>query len=106
MYKVSLIQQNHNFNDTHFFKKQFTTNNVTHYITQNNSITNNEHALNIKQDFSTKHYITNVFRIITVISEIIGLRNRIIEHAIAQITHIIIFITIVMVSLIIIIYMK
>ena len=42
--------------------KQLITNNLTNYITKLNSITNNVHVLNIKKDFSTKHYITHVFR--------------------------------------------
>ena len=49
MIHLFIIKTNHNIqlNELHS-QKEF--------------ITNNEHALTIKKDFSTKHYITNVFR--------------------------------------------
>ena len=54
--------KNNRYTDEHCYnKKQFITNNLTNYVTTNNSITNTESVFNIK-NFSTKHYITNVFR--------------------------------------------
>ena len=38
--------------------KQLITSNLTNYITKRNSITNNEHVLNVNKDFSTKNYIS------------------------------------------------
>ena len=58
-YKIN----NHRYNDNHIYnKRQYTTNNLAHYITKKNIITNNDNILNIKKDFSTKNYITNILR--------------------------------------------
>lgn len=58
-YKIS----NHRYNDNHIYnKRQYTTNNLANYITKKNIITNNDNILNIKKDFSTKNYITNILR--------------------------------------------
>ena len=54
---------NHNFNDAHYYNKQQSiTQHLTNYISKKNFINNNENVLNVKKDFSTKNYITNVFR--------------------------------------------
>ena len=54
--------KNRNFNDNSSYnKKQIITNSLTNYVTKNNNIINNGKVLNVR-DFSTKHYITNVFR--------------------------------------------
>ena len=41
--------KNHRYTDDHYYnKKQYTTNNLTNYITKINSTNNTEHVLNIK----------------------------------------------------------
>ena len=61
--RKSYNTKNNKYTDEHYYnKKQLITSNLTNYITQRNSITNTENVSNIKKDFSTTHYITNVFR--------------------------------------------
>jgi hypothetical protein len=58
-YKIN----NHRYNDNHIYnKKHYITNDITNNITKKNIITNNDNILNIKKDFSTKNYITNILR--------------------------------------------
>ena len=58
-YKIN----NHRYNDNHIYnKKHYVTNDITNNITKKNIITNNDNILNIKKDFSTKNYITNILR--------------------------------------------
>ena len=47
--------------------KKLITNNLTNYITKRNSTTNNQNVLDIKQDFSTKHYIQMCLEVLTII---------------------------------------
>ena len=54
---------NHRYTDDHYYNKhQFITNNLTNYITRNNSINNTENILNVKNDVSTKIYISNNYK--------------------------------------------
>ena len=53
---------NHNFIDNNLYnKKQIINNDITNYITKN-IIHNIDNIVNIKKDFSTKNYTTNIYR--------------------------------------------